>query len=394
MSLDIAGRPTWAEIDLGALVSNYRKLEALLRRGAVPDLSTSRPRLIPVLKADAYGHGATAVARALSLAGASAFAVAIVEEGAALRSAGVREEILVLEGAWPGQEDEALEHGLTLSVYSPDAIVRLNAAAAARRRAAEVHVKVETGMARLGIPWDRPGSLIEALRAAPYVRMSGVFSHLAAADEEDRSFTLEQTQRFLSALNDFRAAGFEPRESHLANSAGLLHFPELSWASARPGIALYGYAPALGRSPVAFEPVLSLKSRIGSIHRVAAGESVGYNRRFRAPRDMTAATIPVGYADGYRRGLSGQARVIVRDTWADVVGTVSMDMIVADVSHLGDPRESEEVILLGASATCRFDAEMWADRLGTICYEVLCGISPRVPRICLPVERDGRFHTF
>ena len=381
MTLDTPGRPTWAEIDLRALSANFRKLETLLRRGKPTDVTTAHPRLIPAIKADAYGHGAVQAAHALTRAGAEAFAVAIVEEGASLRSAGIRGEILVLEGAWPGQEDAALEYSLTPAVFSPEAVRRLEAAAARRGRLADVHVKIDTGMSRLGAPWEGLDALVEQLRAAPHVRVSGMFSHLAAADEEDPSFTLEQTRRFHFALSRFHAAGFEPVEMHLANSAGLLFLPELSWFSARPGIALYGYPPAPHRSPAAFEPVLSLRSRLGHIHRVAAGETIGYNRRFRAPRDMIAATIPAGYADGYRRDLSGRAKIIVRDTWADVVGTVSMDMIVADVSHLPDPHEDEEVILLGSSRSCRFNAEDWAAALGTICYEVLCGISPRVPRV-------------
>jgi alanine racemase len=383
MTLDTSGRPTWAEIDLDALCANYRKLENLLRRGKPADMIATHLRLIPAIKADAYGHGAVRVAHALSRAGAKAFAVAIVEEGASLRSAGIGGEILVLEGPWPGQEAHALDAGLTLAVFSPEAVRRIEAAAARRGQIVDVHVKIDTGMSRLGAPWDRLDALVEQLRAAPHVRVSGIFSHLAAADEEDRSFTLEQARRFRLARSRFHAARFEPIEMHLANSAGLLFFPELSWFSARPGIALYGYAPAPDRSPAAFEPVLSLKSRLGHIHRVAAGQTIGYNRRFRAPRDMIAATIPAGYADGYRRGLSGKAKIIVRDAWADVVGTVSMDMIVADISHLQDPREGEEVILLGSSSSCRFNAEDWAAALGTICYEVLCGISPRVPRLYL-----------
>ncbi len=380
MSLTLGTRPTWAEIDLDALAANYRRLAALLRRGAAPELVTPAPRLIPALKGDAYGHGAVPIARALARAGATAFAVAIVEEAAELRRGGLREEIVVLEGAWPGQEGDALEHGLTLAAFSPGAVTRLEKEAAKRDAAARVHIKVDTGMSRLGVSWKDLAPLLTALHAAPHVRVAGVFTHLAAADE-DAAFTRDQALRFRHALRDIRSSGLEPGETHLANSAGLLHFPDFSWLSARPGIALYGYPPVATGSPDAFKPVLTLKSRVGRLHRVAAGDSVGYNRRFRAARETLAATIPAGYADGYRRGLSGKAKVIVRDTLADVIGTVSMDMIVADVTHLPDLREGDEVILLGSSPRCRFDAESWARALDTICYEVLCGISPRVPRV-------------
>ncbi len=243
-----------------------------------------------------------------------------------------------MEGAWPGQEADALEHGLTLAAFSPGAVTRLEKAAAKRDSAARVHVKVDTGMSRLGVHWKDLAPLLAALRAAPHVRVAGAFTHLAAADE-DPAFTREQALRFAHALRDIRSSGLEPGEIHLANSAGLLQFPEFSWLSARPGIAVYGYTPVKGGPPDAFQPVLTLKSRVGRLHRVAAGESVGYNRRFCAARDTLAATIPAGYADGYRRGLSGKAKVIVHDTLADIIGTVSMDMIVADVTHLPDLRE-------------------------------------------------------
>jgi alanine racemase len=184
-------------------------------------------------------------------------------------------------------------------------------------------------------------------------------------------------------MDAFAAAGFRPGEVHVANSAGLLFFPELSHVSARPGIALYGYGPAPGRGTVQFEPVLTLKSRISHVHTIPRGETVGYGRTFAAARETRAATIPAGYADGYRRGLSGKAKVIVGGAPVDVIGAVSMDMIVADITDLPGVTEGAEVTLLGASGRFRFDAASWADLLGTIPYEVLCGISPRVPRVYL-----------
>jgi alanine racemase len=381
-----AGRPTWAEVDLGALRRNYRALKA--RLGGSPDsqLAMEHPRLIPVIKADAYGHGAVPVANALATEGASAFAVAIVEEAVVLRRAGIGGQILVLEGAWPGQEPEVVEHGLEAAVFSPEALTRLDVEARRRRREVRVHIKVDTGMARLGIAWDRIGVLLSQLQRARHAKIAGVFSHLACAEEADSSFTTEQLRRFRSALAAVRASGFDPGEIHLANSAGLLYVDSLSASSARAGIALYGYPPAPERCPLALERVLTWKTRLGRLHSIQPGESVGYNRRFRASRVTRAATLPVGYADGYRRSLSGQGRVIVRDRWADVLGAVSMDLIVVDVTGIPDVREGEEAVLLGETNSCRFDAESWATLLGTIPYEVLCCISPRVPRIYLDRE--------
>ena len=395
-----AGRPTWAEIDLSALAENYRKLQALLtvaspaspsrRRRSIATRHSSfvirhssipSPRLIPVIKADAYGHGAVSVARALGSTGATAFAVALVEEGMVLREARIRQEILVLEGAWPGQEAEALRRSLTLAVYAPDAVRRLDLAARAAHEPARVHIKIDTGMTRLGIPWNGMARVLEALHEARHVRVAGAFSHLACADEEDLSFTHEQIRRFRHALGKIREAGLDPGEIHLANSAGLLYCADVRRWSARPGIALYGYPPAPARSPVSFRPALCLKSRIGRIHTIPAGESVGYHRKFIAGRRTRAATIPVGYADGYRRSLTGLGRVIIRDRWADALGAVSMDTIVVDITDLPGVTAGEEVILLGSSPHCRMDAATWAELIGTIPYEILCGIGPRVPRI-------------
>jgi len=367
----MAPRPTWAEVDLDALVRNYQ---------ALADLLDARPRLIPVVKADAYGHGAVAVTRALAGAGATAFAVALVEEGLALRDAGITQEILVLEGAWPGQECEALAGGLTLALSSPRGVRRLEEAAATRSSEARVHIKIDTGMTRLGVRWNDLGPFVEALSGAGHLRVTGTFSHLACAEEEDRGFTAEQISRLRDALDRLRRSRVDPGEIHMANSGGLLYWDELRAWSARPGIALYGYPPAPHRCPVELKPVLALKSRIGRIHTIAPGDPVGYNRSFLAGRETRVATVPVGYADGYRRSMSGAARVIVEDHFAAVLGTISMDLIAVDVTDIPSAGLDGEVILLGSSPNCRLDAAAWAGLLGTIPYEILCGISPRVPR--------------
>lgn len=379
MTAGPAPRPTWAEVDLAAVAHNFITLDALLRREARPGAGRG-PRLIPVVKADAYGHGAAAVSRALVAAGADILAVALVEEGAALRGAGIQAEILVLEGAWEGQEDGLAAHGLTAAAHTPEGILRLDGAARRRGEPLRVHAKVDTGMARLGVPWQKPEPFLDALAGARHLDLSGTFTHLACAEEEDRSYTEEQIRRFKRVLEVFRARGLDPGEIHVANSAGLIHWPSLRAWSARPGIALYGYPPAPSRCPLDLRPALALKSRIGRLHDLAPGDSVGYNRRFIAPRPMRAATIPIGYADGCRRGLTDKGRVIIRDRYAGLLGTISMDMIVADVTAIEDAAVGDEVTLLGSSPRCRVDAADWAEALGTIPYEVLCGIGPRVPR--------------
>lgn len=386
-----AGRPTWAEIDLDAIVENYSTLLSLqacrsgrLIPGATPPVSGLleglRPRLIPVVKADAYGHGAVPVARALAECGAGCLAVALVEEGALIREAGLTVDILVLEGAWPGQEPEVIRQRLIPAVQSPAEIERLNRVALESKRMLPVHLKVDTGMVRMGVWWENPGPVLTALADAGSICLAGTFSHLADSDGEDHAFTREQMRRYFSFVDRLVAARLDPGELHLANSAGLLIHPETRCLSARPGIALYGYGGTGDSRPVRLHPSLSLKSRIRRIQWIPPGTPVGYNRRFVAQRRTLTGTVPIGYADGYRRSLSGKGRVIVRRRWAEVLGAVSMDLMVVDLTDVPDAAEGDEVTLLGESADLRVDASDWARQAGTIPYEILCGITSRVAR--------------
>jgi alanine racemase len=366
------GRPTWAEVNLGNLVRNYQALRSL-----------QKSRVIPVIKANAYGHGAPEVARALEQAGATMFAVAIVEEAVQLRNSGITADILVLEGAWPGQEEEAIGNRLHITAYSLEAVRRLDSAAEEIGQQAMVQIKVDTGMNRLGISWREIGDFAAAIRNCRNARVTGTFSHFAASEEDDLSFSEEQVRKFQIALDAIRAAGIDPGELHFPNSGGILFCESLRGLSARPGIALYGYSPAPERSPVRLEPALTVKTRVARVHTVEAGESVGYNRAFVADRTTRVATLPIGYADGYRRDFSGRGKVIIRDCWALVLGRVSMDMITVDVTHMPDVQVGEEVIVLGSSRSCRMDAAVWAEMLRTIPYEVLTSLGPRLPRVFL-----------
>jgi alanine racemase len=235
-------------------------------------------------------------------------------------------------------------------------------------------------MARLGAPWDALEPIARELGRARRVRLAATFSHLACAEEADGAFTREQARRFETAVAALREHGIDPGELHLANSGGLLHHPELRRFGARPGIALYGYPPAPERTTLALRPALRLCSEIGRLADLAPGASVGYNRRFVAAAPTRAATVPIGYADGYRRGLTGRAEVIVRDRRAPLLGAVSMDMVVVDVTAIRQAAVGDEVVLLGSTPSCRVDAADLAAAAGTIPYEILCGISARVPR--------------
>jgi len=380
----LTSRQTWIEINLQALKDNYLKLASLVSKPspASRDQNTlHHPRIIPVIKADAYGHGAIQVASALADAGVEMYAVGIVEEGIALRQAGISQDILVMGTAWHGQERPALENRLILSLDSVKTLESLDTAAEEISAAAPVHIKVDTGMGRLGARWDSVEELLGALKQSKNVSLKGVFSHLSSADEEDPAYTQQQKDRFEHALTLVQQAGLDPGEIHFSNSAGLLYHESLRRWSSRTGIAIYGYAPDKERSPLRIHPVLSLKTRVGTVRQIHSGESIGYNRRFTASRTTRYATLPIGYADGLPRSLSGSCPVIIRDSWAEVIGAVSMDMIAVDLTDRSDVHEGDEVILLGSAGGCSITADTWAEILGTIPYEILCGIATRIPRI-------------
>jgi alanine racemase len=378
-----AERPTWAEVDLKAIADNYRALTSMLapEDAAKPRFRTGNPRIIPVIKANAYGHGMIPVARALAAAGATMFAVFFVEEALQLREAGISQDILVMGTSWMGQEITAIENRLILTVDTLECVRSLEVAAGSLDVTIPVHIKVDTGMGRLGVRWNSMESLLNALTNAKGVCVKGIFSHLSSAEESDRAFTQKQISRFEHSLSAIHESGLECGEIHFANSAGLLYFDSLQHWSARAGIAIYGYHPDPNRTPIKLRPALCLKSRVGAIKWIEAGEPVGYNRRYHASRKMRLTTLCLGYADGFNRGLGNRDSVIIRDRPAPVIGTVSMDMIAVDLSDLPEVSEGDEAIVLGSSAHCRVTAQDLADTLETIPYEVLCAIAPRIPRI-------------
>jgi alanine racemase len=376
-------RPTRAEIDLGALIRNYRTL-----RTAAPEVD-----VLAVVKADAYGHGAVPVSRALEAAGVRFLGVALVEEGLALRSAGLRGDLLVLGGAYDGGWDLLLEHRMIPVVFRPEHLTALDAAARARGTVARAHLKLDTGMGRLGVlPPDLP-AFLEAARACPTVVLEGLCSHFANADLADAALTGLQVTRFRTALGQMRAAGFEPRWRHLSNSAGLLALPEardgVELNLARPGLALYGLVPAPWlHPPRVLEPVLSWKTAVVQVKSVPAGTPISYGSTWTAPRPSRIATLPVGYADGWSRLLSNRGAVLLRGQRAPIVGRVCMDLCMVDVTDLPAVEVGDEVVLLGAQGPQMQDAHALAALQHTIAYDVLCAIGARVPRVVVGSDRE------
>jgi alanine racemase len=374
-----ARRPTWAEIDLNNLAANFNRV----RRRVTPVA-----RVMAVLKANAYGHGAVECAQRLSREGADWFGVALPEEGIQLRTAGIREPILLLAGYWPGQTAACIQNQLTSVVYRLDMIQALNQAAVNAGVVADVHVKIDTGMGRLGVRFDQLNEFIPGLAEFRNVRIDGVMTHLAAADDTMcQPLTRDQIQRFEDAVTVFRDHGYRPTHLHLANSAGIFGHRD-SWGNlVRPGGVLYGLwrdvLPPATRDPELL-PVMSLHSRISLLKWVPPGETIGYGCTFEASRRSLIATVPIGYHDGYMRGLSNRAHVIVRGKYAPVVGRVSMDLTLIDVTDVPGVEIDDQVTLLGwnrNSPELKITAEDLARIAGTLSYEVTCGVGDRVPRL-------------
>jgi alanine racemase len=370
------GRPTWAEIDLDALAHNYRVIRNHVGDGV---------KILAAVKANAYGHGAVECARRLEQEGVDWFGVALPEEGIELRQAGVTRPILCLGGFWRGQESACLQHQLTPVVYRLDMIEALDRAALDRGVIADVHIKIDTGMGRLGVRADHISEFCNAQRDFPNVRIDGLMTHLAAADDERKQdFTDKQLEKFEVAVKTFRQRGISPTLVHAANSAATFAHDRNGENLVRPGGTLYGFAadvlPANLDAPP-LRPVMSLYSRIILLKQVPRGERLGYGTTFETQRDSLIATLPIGYDDGYSRALSNRGRVLVRGRLAPVVGRVSMDLTLIDVTDVVGVQMDDQVILLGAESDQRITAEEIGAAAGTISYEITCGISNRVPRV-------------
>jgi alanine racemase len=368
---DIDGRPTVAEVSLGALRSNCREVCALVG-GAVT--------VMAVVKADAYGHGAVAAARAFRDGGAQALGVSTVAEGAELRRAGIDGPIVVLGGVFRGEAKTVVEHGLGAAVWTPGCARALGAAAAGRT--VDVHLKVDTGMTRLGVDLADVRALGEAVRAVEGVRIAGVFSHFASADAVDTLAAKAQVERFREAAAALAAAGIRPPHVHLANSAAVLSTPDAHFSMVRPGIMLYGYAPAPHLAARAkLRPAMRLRTAVAQARQVEAGRPVGYGGTFVTSRPSTIAVVPMGYADGYHRLASNRASVLVRGKRVPVAGRVCMDHTMLDVTDVGGVETGEPVVAFGRQAGAFLGADELAAWCDTISYEVLTSVGRRVPRV-------------
>lgn len=372
----------WVEVSAGALRHNLHAIQAHVG----PQVS-----VCPVVKSDAYGHGATGCALALREGGAKWFAVSSVEEGLALRRVGIQERILVLSGFWRGEEEEIVRQELTPAVWQGSHIELLQRAVEAVKPKSRpaVHLKVNTGMHRLGADVKDLPAIFQAMRSAPQVICEGIFSHFASSEVVDLPHGEEQLSQFGEAVKQAEAVGFRPAIRHMANSAAIAS-QEKSWFNlVRPGLAIYGYCLPLTSSvagnpdfpqPLPLQPALAWKTRVLQVRDVAAGEQIGYSSGHVTRSATRVAVLAVGYGDGLSRRLSSRGRVIVRDAYAAILGNVSMNLTAVDVTGITGVEAGDEATIIGQAQRCQITAWEHATLASTIPYEILCNISGRLPR--------------
>ncbi len=365
-------RPVWAEINLDAIRHNLAEIRRLVGPAV---------EIMAVVKAEAYGHGAVKIAKAAIQSGANWLGVALSEEGIELREAGINVPILVFSPLQTSQAEAIVKYDLTPTISMLEPAVALSRAAVASRKTVSFHVKIDTGMGRIGIPANEGIVFIKKLQPLPGLIFDGVFSHLATADEADKEYAKYQIKNFNKVIVDLKDEGLLPTKVHLANSAAIIDLPLAYYNMVRPGIMLYGMYPSLevNVKEVQLKPAFMLKTKVVFIKRVAQGSTISYGRKYIVPSESTIVTIPIGYADGWSRRLSGKAEVLISGKRFPIVGTICMDFCMVDVGD--EPVEiGQEVVLIGSQGAEYITVDEIANHLGTINYEVTCMISDRVPR--------------
>jgi alanine racemase len=369
-------RPTVARVNLEVLKANYRAIGEHLKR----EQPTSPPGVISVVKANAYGHGAAQVGRALEDAGADLLACADIEEGATLRAAGVRADILIFGALSVSDLDGLFDCRLTPTISSPGAARAVQAAAARYKQRVRYHLKIDTGMNRLGFRFDNLRRTLPDLLRSQNLDLDAVFTHFATADDPASSLFDEQRQRFDRVLADLQALGARPRFRHAANSAAVVRDPRVWFDRVRPGLLLYGIVPPPLTSTIPLAPVMTLASRITAVKGMRAGEVTGYGARFTANKPTTIAIVPAGYADGLDLRLAGRGSVLIRGRRAPIIGSVCMDMIMIDVTGL-DASPGDEVVFIGSQDGDTIDAREMANTIGSIPWEIVCRVGSRIERV-------------
>ena len=370
----------WVEIDLSALAHNVRQVKRLL---------SPQTALMAVVKADAYGHGAVTVARTALQNGASWLGVATIPEGIELREAGIQAPILLLGATHTPEQVRAIAHWqLQPTLCTPkQALVFAETLENEQASPLSVHLKIDTGMSRLGMPWQQAAEFGRLVGRLPHLQIASLYSHLATADSPDPTIMQLQHSRYQEAIAQLKAIGMTPPRLHFANSAATLVNSALHYDLVRVGLAIYGLYPASRlRETIDLKPVMQVKTRVTQVKSIAAGTGVSYGYQYIADRDIQLAVVGIGYADGIPRNLSNQIEVLIRGQRVPQIGAITMDQLMLDVSAIPDLQEGEVVTLLGQDGSEQISADDWADTLGTISWEILCGFKHRLPRIA--VERS------
>lgn len=364
-------RPVWAEINLDHYMHNISEIK---RRcpGA---------RVMAVVKADAYGHGAVALSQAALQAGADRLAIAVVDEGIELRNAGFAVPIQILGGTVERQLAQVVDYDLIQTVFDLDTAGLLSAIAGEKGKRVKVHIKVDTGMGRVGFRPEDAGEAAAAIAALPNLDLEGLMTHLSTADERDKNYTLEQIERYRRTWTDIEARGIRIDIRHVANSAAIIDLPDLRFDLVRPGIMSYGLWPSDDVDHTFdIRPVLSWKAEIIYVKEVPVGTGISYGKTFVTSRPTKVATLPLGYADGLSRRLSNKGQVLIKGRRVPIIGRVCMDQCMVDVTEIEDVKAGDEAVLIGYQGDEHISAEEMASWIGTINYEVTCDISKRVPR--------------
>jgi alanine racemase len=365
-------RPTYAEIDLSAIAENVRTIRKMVGRGV---------RIMPAVKADGYGHGSVKVSRIALDAGADVLGVASVEEALELRNGGIQAPILILGCSTPDCGAEIVEHDISATICDLSSACDLSAEAQKQGKKARVHVKVDTGMGHIGVPAEKTVEMVSAMNGLPMLDIEGIFTHFPSSDEPDRTFTEGQIKQFKGILSDLDTTGTTPPFAHAANSAAVLDYPSAYFDMVRPGLAIYGWRPSADVSrSVDLKPALTFRTRVIFLKELPQGKTISYGRTFTTSRVTKVATVPVGYADGYDRGLSNRGEVAVNGHRAPVIGRVCMDQTLIDVTDIPGVAVGDDVVLLGGGYDY-LSVERVAEMLGTVPHDIITSIGKRVPRV-------------
>lgn len=363
-----------AEINLDAIGNNIREIRKLIKE---------KTQLLAVVKADAYGHGAEEVAKVCLYNGADQLAVATCNEGVQVRQWSIQVPVLILGNTVEGQLETVINNNLTQAVFRYETAKKMSDMAVKLNKTALIHIKIDTGMSRIGfLPNDEALDEIEKIFALPNLKVTGVFTHFATADEKDKTFTMVQYKRFRFITDALNAKGHTDFIRHCANSGAILDMPELQLDMVRAGIIIYGMYPSTQVThPINLIPAMSLKSQISYVKYLEENVSIGYGRTYFTTQRTKVATIPIGYADGYSRAFSNKARVIINGHYAPIIGNVCMDQMMVDVTNIPDAKDGDSVIIMGSDGKNTVSAEELANIASTINYEIVCDVGKRVPRV-------------